>query len=69
MKNKYNIYSSNVSKPFNLWTGTVIEIDGKFQEFPTEEEAWEFYNDRKGETSWKNLIWKLYRIRETVFIL
>ena len=47
MKNKYNIYSSNVSKPFNLGTGTVIEIDGRFQEFPTEEEAWEFYKERK----------------------
>ena len=44
MKTKINIYR-NISKPFIVRTGTVIEVDGKFQEFPTEE-AWEFYYER-----------------------
>lgn len=34
------------SKPFNLDTGTAVKVDGRFQEFPTEEEAWEFYKER-----------------------
>lgn len=46
MKTKINLYRS-ISKPFIVRTGAVIEVDGKFQEFPTEEEAWEFYYERK----------------------
>ena len=43
---KTEILYKNISKPFNWGTGTVIEVDGRFQEFPTEE-AWEFYYERK----------------------
>lgn len=46
MKTWSNSYG-NMSKPFNWGTGTVIEINGEFKEFPTEEEAWEFYNERR----------------------
>ena len=45
MKTEINLYK-NISKPFNWGTGTVIEVNGRFQEFPTEEEAWEFYDER-----------------------
>lgn len=44
-----------LSKPFNLDTGTAVKVDGRFQEFPTEEEAWEFYKERTSEYGRKRL--------------
>lgn len=38
-----------ISKPFNWGTGTVVHYDGKFIEFSTEEEAWEFYREKRKE--------------------
>lgn len=36
-----------ISKPIIIPIGTIIKIDNHYQEFPTEEEAYEFYKERK----------------------
>ena len=41
--------TENISKPFNLGTGSAIKIENKFMEFPTEEEAYEYYKEKKGK--------------------
>lgn len=35
-----------MSKPIIMPIGTIIKIDNHYQEFPTEEEAYEFYKER-----------------------
>ena len=41
------IIKEKISKPIIVPIGTVIKIDNYYQEFPTEEEAYEFYKERK----------------------
>ena len=49
-KEVYKMNSTeNISKPFNLGTGSAIKIENRFIEFPTEEEAYEYYREKKGK--------------------
>lgn len=41
--------TENISKPFNLGTGSAIKIENKIMEFPTEKEAYEYYREKKGK--------------------
>lgn len=49
-KEVYKMNSTeNISKPFNLGTGSAIKIENKIMEFPTEKEAYEYYREKKGK--------------------
>ena len=41
------IINERILKPIIMPIGTIIKIDNHYQEFPTEEEAYEFYKERK----------------------
>ena len=48
-KEVYKMKTENISKPFNFGTGSAIKIENRFMEFPTEEEAYEYYREKKGK--------------------
>lgn len=39
-----------MSKPFDVGGYYVVEYQGKWHKFPTEQEAYEFYNEKKNDS-------------------